>query len=262
MSLPLRLSVSWKDFPSWQPQVQGITHLLLSVPEASALCIRCLWLGCPSFTLESDPWGCRCCCPLPPWALSWSDSSVSGRWKWVQEHQEQGLSPGLLSRVSPCSGTRSGFPSLSLSSLEHEGSGAVVKLNHMPMDLAIRGTFQLPYNLTTRITAILVWVYKYTCSVTFMTLGNKGHGNGLLCMHPEEGGGNWGESLEELWPNSSVIVLLYLLCNRLARKAQSGTRKNQSLWILKINLNTVLRLESLFVSYPHIMCPFLVRPHY
>lgn len=70
-----------------------------------------------------------------------------------------------------------------LSSLEHEGSGVVVKkLSHTPVPFGYWGErvcFQLPYNPATHTTMILVCVYKYTCSVMFVTHGNQGHGGGV-----------------------------------------------------------------------------------
>lgn len=44
--------------------------------------------------------------------------------------------------------------------------------------LAVGGVLSncLITTFTTHVTTILVCVYEYTCSVTFMTLGNKGQG--------------------------------------------------------------------------------------
>lgn len=67
-----------------------------------------------------------------------------------------------------------------LRSSEREGSRAVVKkLSHRPVPFGsggVRVTFQLPYNSTTHITAILVSVYKYMRSVTFRHSGTRGTG--------------------------------------------------------------------------------------
>lgn len=117
-----------------------------------------------------------------------------------------------------------------LRSSEHEGSRVVVKkLSHRPGPFGyggVRVTFQLPYNSTTHITVILVCVYKYMRSVTFVTLGNKGHGSGP-CVRTlrKEIKELREDSLEELRPVYPVLTSCH---SRLSRKAQSGTRKTVS----------------------------------
>lgn len=51
------------------------------------------------------------------------------------------------------------------------------------------------------------------------------------------------DSLGELRPVYSILISLHLCHSRLARKAPSGTRKkSQSLWILRINLDTAFEI--------------------
>lgn len=71
------------------------------------------------------------------------------------------------------------------------------------------------------------------------------------------------DSLGELRPVYPILILLHLCHSRLARKAPSGTRKKVSHFGFWESISIqLLRLESVFVSYSLVLCPFLTRPHY
>lgn len=182
MSLPLRISRGRTPSPP-HPNLKykASTPCFSAVPETSAPCLRCLWtsqLHLREGTLSSPATCCQHPFPVDVTSQSLEDGSDCSM------HQSEGF-PELRSRVTHV--LPLGLGSLSfLRSSEREGSRAVVKkLSHRPVPSGsggVRVTFQLPYNSTTHITAILVSVYKYMRSVTFMTLGNKGHGSGP-CVH-------------------------------------------------------------------------------
>lgn len=107
-------------------------------------CMRRLWLGCRSFTLESDPEAAGAAEPFLP-GLSTRVASqplVDDREDGM--HQGQGRSRTWQQGCS-CSGTQS---SVSFSVLGAQRLGAVVKkLNHESVPFGCRGgSFQLPYN--------------------------------------------------------------------------------------------------------------------
>lgn len=89
-----------------------------TVPEASAPHTRCLWLGCHSFTLESDPEAAGAAEPFLPGlsARVASQPLVDDREDGM--HQGQGRSR-TWQQGCPCSGTQSAFPFLSV---EHKVS--------------------------------------------------------------------------------------------------------------------------------------------
>lgn len=109
-----------------------------------------------------------------------------------------------------------------------------------------RVCFQLPYNPATHTTMILVCVYKYTCSVMFVTHGNQGHGAACMCAAEE--------------PRRGRPVVILFIC--IVTGTEWDEEKKESCWILKINLNTVFEVGVSIVSRTHTLCPFLARPHY
>lgn len=182
MSLPLRISRGRTPSPS-HPNLKfkASTPCFSAVPETSAPCLRCLWTSQLHLREGTPPSPATCCRHPFPVDMASQSLEDGSDCTCTRARAFQNFAAGLP-MFSP-----SVWGSLSfLRSSDREGSRVVVKkLSHRPVPFGsggVRVTFQLPYDSTTHITAILVRVYKYMRSVTFMTLGNKGHGSGP-CVH-------------------------------------------------------------------------------
>lgn len=115
----LNVSLSWKDPPPDNSKSKAPPTCFSTVPEASAPRTRRLWLGCHSFTLESDPEAAGAAEPFLPGlsARVASQPLVDDREDGM--HQGQGRSR-TWQQGCPCLGTQSVFPFLSV---EHKVSG-------------------------------------------------------------------------------------------------------------------------------------------